>query len=69
MDVDKYSDPKKTFSPIRYGPRHEKTCLRWFAKYKGPDQPTHPRSLISAFIINFSESIISKLATSKIPII
>ena len=23
------------------GPRHEKTCLRWFADNKGPDQPAH----------------------------
>ena len=33
------------------GPRREKTCLRWFAKNKGTDQPAHSRSLISAFVI------------------
>ena len=33
------------------GPRHEKTCIRWFANNKGADQPAHPRSLISAFVI------------------
>ena len=43
-----------------------KTCLRGFANNKGTDQPAHPRSLISAFIIHLSESIISKLATSEI---
>ena len=32
----------------------------------GADQPAHPRSLISAFVIHFLESIISKLATSEI---
>ena len=39
-----------------------------FANNKGADQPAHPRRLISAFVIRYSESIISKLATSKIPI-
>ena len=34
----------------------------------GADQPAHPRSLISAFVIRFLESIISKLATSEISI-
>ena len=35
---------------------------------KGADQPAHPRSLISAFVISFFESIISRLAMSKISI-
>ena len=51
-----------------YGPRREKTCLRRFANNKGADQPAHPRSLISAFLIRFLESTISKLATSEISI-
>ena len=33
---------------------------------KGADQPAHPRSLISSFVIRSLESIISKLATSEI---
>ena len=37
-----------------------------FANNKGADQPGHPRSLISAFVIRVLESIISKLATSEI---
>ena len=45
-----------------------KPCLRWFAKRKGADQPAHPRSLISAFVIRFLESIICKLATDEISI-
>ena len=49
-----------------YGPRREKTCLRGFANNTGSDQPAHPRRLISAFVIRFIESIISKLATSEI---
>ena len=51
---------------IIYGPRREKTCLWWFAKNTGADQPAHPRSLISAFVIRVLESIISRLATSEI---
>ena len=50
------------------GPRREKTCLRRFANNKGSDQPAHPRSLISAFVIHCLESTISKLTTSEIPI-
>ena len=34
----------------------------------GPDQPAHPRRLISAFVICFLERIISKLATSEISV-
>ena len=48
------------------GPRREKTCLRRFANNKGADQPAHPRSLISAFVIHCLESTISKLTTSEI---
>ena len=36
---------------------------------KGADQPAHPRSLISAFVFRFLESIISRLATGKILIL
>ena len=41
------------------GPLREKTCLLWFGNNKGADQPEHPRSLISTFVIRFLESIIS----------
>ena len=50
---------------ILYGPRREKTCLRGFANNKGADQPAHPRRLISAFVILFLESIISKVFQAK----
>ena len=33
--------------------------LPWFANNKGTDQPSHRRSLISAFVIHLLESIIS----------
>ena len=49
-----------------YGPRHEKTCLRGFANSKGADQPAHPRSLISTFVIPLLESTISKLASREL---
>ena len=38
---------------FKYGPRRKKTCLRGFANNTGADQPAHPRSLISAFVIRF----------------
>ena len=53
---------------LLYGPRRKKTCLWWFANNTGTDQPAHPHSLISAFVIRFLESTISKLATSEISI-
>ena len=37
-----------------------------FARNKCADQPAHPRRLISAFVIHFLKSIISKLATIEI---
>ena len=40
-------------------PGHEKMCLMSYAKNKGTDQPAHPRSLISAFIVHCLDSIIS----------
>ena len=54
-------DPDQTY----YGP-YRKTCLRWFVNSKGADQPAHPCSLISAFVIHLLESNISKLALSEI---
>ena len=51
---------------IDYGTWREKTCLRGDAYNTGADQPAHMRSLISAFVIGFLESIISGLAKSEI---
>ena len=48
--------------------RHQRWASTWedlysgFAYNKGPDQPAHPRSLISAIVIRLSESIMSRLA-------
>ena len=49
-----------------YGPRREKTCLRGFANNTGADQPAHPSSLISTFVIRFLEIILRKLVTGEI---
>ena len=38
---------------------HEKMCLMSYANNKGADQPAHPRSLISAFVVRCLNSIIS----------
>ena len=53
---------------LSFGPRREKTCLRWFANNTGADQPAHPRSLISAFVIRFLERIICYLTRGEISI-
>ena len=37
-----------------------------FANTKGADQPAHPRSMTSAFVIRYLDSIINLLATSEI---
>ena len=39
-----------------------------FANNTGADQPAHPHSLISDFVVRFLESIISLLALSEISI-
>ena len=40
-------------------PGHEKMCLMSYVNNKGADQPAHPRSLISAFVVCCLDSIIS----------
>ena len=53
---------------LKYRPRREKTCLRGVANNKGSDQPAHPRSLISTFVIPLLQSIIARLDTGEISI-
>ena len=53
---------------MTFGPRREKTCLWGFANNTGADQPAHPRSLISAFVIRFLERNMCTLATGEISI-
>ena len=45
-----------------------KPIFREFANNKGADQPAHPRSLVSAFVIHKLESIIYILARSELSI-
>ena len=45
---------------------HEKICFLPYANNKGTDQPAHPRSLISTFIISCWDSIIPILAIPQI---
>ena len=40
-------------------PGHEKMCLMSYANNKDADQPTHPRSLISAFVVHCLDGKIS----------
>ena len=40
--------------------------LMSYANNKGADQPAHPRSLISAFVVHSLDSIISLVSRSKI---
>ena len=39
-------------------PGHEKMYLMPYANNKGADQPAHPRSLISAFVVRFQDRMI-----------
>ena len=48
------------------GPGHAKTCLMPYANNKGADQPAHPRSLISTFVLCCLDSMICVLAISKV---
>ena len=44
-----------------FEPGHEKMFLMSYPNNKGEDQPPHPRSLISAFIVRCLDSIILSL--------
>ena len=48
------------------GPGHAKTCLKPYANNKVADQPAHPRSLISTFVVRCLDSMICILALSKV---
>ena len=51
---------------IIHEPGHEKMCLMSYANNNGADQPAHPRSLISAFIVRCLDSIISLDSVAEI---
>ena len=45
---------------------HEKMCLMPYANNKGADQPPHPRSLISAFVVRCLDSMMSLNSIAEI---
>ena len=49
-----------------FEPCHEKTCFLLYVNDKTADQPVHPRSLISVFVVRCLDRIIPILAISKI---
>ena len=51
---------------LTFGPGHAKMCLMPYASNKGADQPAHPCSLISAFVVRSLDSIISLVSRSEI---
>ena len=53
---------------VKYGTQCMKISFRGVANNKDVDQPGYSGSLIIAFVIHLLESIISRLATSKISI-
>ena len=48
------------------GPGQAKMCLMPYANNKGADQPAHPRSLISAFVVRCLDSVMPVLGKSKV---
>ena len=53
-------------SPEINEPGHEKMCLMSYANNKGADQPAHPRSLISTFVVHWLDTIISLGSVAEI---
>ena len=47
-------------------PGHGKMCLMPYANNKGADQPAHPRSLISAFVVRCQDRMIPRVYISKV---
>ena len=48
---------------ISYEPDHEKKCLMPYANNKGADQPVHPPSLISIFVVRCQDRMIPLVYT------
>ena len=49
-----------------FGLGHAKMCLMTYANNKGADQPAHPRSLISTFVVRCLDSIMPLVSISEI---
>ena len=48
------------------GPGHAKMCFMAYANNKGADQPAHPCSLISTFVVRCLDSMVCILALSEV---
>ena len=59
MQINKYGIQGENIYNVQYEPGHEKMCLMSYANNNGADQPAHPRSLISSFVVRCLGSIIS----------
>ena len=53
-------------TPLLNEPGHAKMYLMAYANNKDADQPAHPRSLISTFVVRCLDSMICILAISKV---
>ena len=49
-----------------YEPQHEKTCFMRYANNQGTDQPAHPCSLMSTFVVRCLDSITPLHAVAEI---
>ena len=47
-------------------PGHEKTCFMSYTNNKGADQPAHPGSLISAFVVRCLDRVMSLVSVTQI---
>ena len=52
--------------PLIIGPGLAKMCLMPYANNKGADQPAHPRSLISTFVVHCLDSIMPLVSIFEI---
>ena len=57
---------KSTLRLSSFGPGHAKMCLMLYANKKGADQPAHPRSLISTFVVRCLDIIMALVSISEI---
>ena len=51
---------------VLFGLGHAKMWLMAYANNKGADQPAHPHSLISTFVVRYLDSMIYILAISNV---
>ena len=64
--VDKIGEGRHQQNLLTYEPRHEKKVFMPYANNKGADQPAHPHSVISTFVVCCLDSVIPQVFISKI---